>query len=344
MTGIVNREFEVLAPQGQNYLTWKSDCLVVLGSKKLRVAIGIEKGDPTEEQNYQALHFLRHHLSSTLKNEYMAEENPKDLWVALEKRFEKLKYSIKPRAIQDWANLRFADYKTVAEYNSALHKICTILTLCGQKITDEEKIEKTLSTFHPNMAQISRNYRQNDYKEYCVLIDVMTVDESNDDVLRKNFISQPSSSKHVSTEVNANSYKIKKHGKQNKKGRNNKKAARSDQKGEGKPKQKPYGEQNQTCFRCGLRGHWSRICKESREVVNAYQATRKKGKIETHLAELSLNEKNQKNDPYDEDDLLVEELLPPPSGPPPANAIKFEGFNDADIRADVNAMFSTESI
>ena len=59
MTGIVSREFEVLAPHGQNYLTWASDVQIVLGGKKLKVAIGLGQKDEvaTDEQNDQALHF-----------------------------------------------------------------------------------------------------------------------------------------------------------------------------------------------------------------------------------------------------------------------------------------------
>lgn len=123
MPGIVNCEFEELAPHGQNYLTWASDLQIVLGRKKLKATIGLSNKDEvaTDEQNDQALQFLRHHLSPTLKNEYMAERKANDLWTALKNWFEMLKYTILPQAQQDWARLRFADFKTMAEYNSALH-------------------------------------------------------------------------------------------------------------------------------------------------------------------------------------------------------------------------------
>ncbi len=68
-------------------------------------------------------------------------------------------------------------------------RICTSLQLCGKVITDEQKIEKTLSTFHPNAVQSARNYRQDGYKKYATLIDTMQVAEAKDDVLRKNYIS-----------------------------------------------------------------------------------------------------------------------------------------------------------
>jgi hypothetical protein len=103
MTGIVSREFEVLASHGQNYLTWVSNVQIVLGGKKLKVAIGLGQKDEvaTDEQNDQALHFLQHHLSPTLKNEYMSERKASNLWNALQQRFERLKYTVLPQAQQD---------------------------------------------------------------------------------------------------------------------------------------------------------------------------------------------------------------------------------------------------
>ncbi len=194
MSGITNKEFAVLAQHGQNYLTWASDVQIVLGAKNLRQTIGMgtpQDRAPTSDENDQALHFLRHHLCATLKNENMGLRSPLTLWTALKKRFEKLKYTILPQAEQGWARLRFADFKSVAEYNSALHQICTNLSLCGKVVTDVEMIEKTLSTFHPSAMQSASNYRQASYKEYDEMIDIMQVSESHEEVLRKNFVSQP---------------------------------------------------------------------------------------------------------------------------------------------------------
>ena len=179
-----------------NYLSWASDCEIFLQGKTLLRAIG--KGTPLaptdpkfETENAQALHFLHHHLSPTLKDEYMAERSASGLWTALKQRFERLKYTVKPRAEAEWIRLRFADFKTVGEYNSALHRICTTLRLCGTEITDSQKIEKTLSTFHPDAVQSSRNYRQGNYTRYSELIDVLQVAEAQDEVLKKNFVAQP---------------------------------------------------------------------------------------------------------------------------------------------------------
>ncbi|KAI4983928.1 hypothetical protein ZWY2020_040718 [Hordeum vulgare] len=132
----------------------------------------------------------------------MAEQSASGLWTALKQRFERLKYTVKPRAEAEWIRLRFTDFKTIGEYNSALHRICTTLQLCGTEVTDTEKIEETLSTFHPDAVQSSRNYCQGNYTRYSELIDILQVAEARDEVLKKNFVAQPlgGSSRH---EVNA---------------------------------------------------------------------------------------------------------------------------------------------
>ena len=163
MAGIVSREFPELTHDGLNYLTWASDMDIVLEGQCIKGALSA--GTPTAPSktipadNAKALHFLRHHMCETLKNDYMAERSASALWTTLNKRFSRLKYTIQPQAEADWIRLRFADFKTVGEYNSALYRICTILQLCGTTTTDQQKIDKTFSTFHPSTIQSSRNYR-----------------------------------------------------------------------------------------------------------------------------------------------------------------------------------------
>ncbi|XP_020189479.1 uncharacterized protein [Aegilops tauschii subsp. strangulata] len=165
MAGIVNKEFPELAQTGLNYLSWSSDYEIFLQGKTLLRAIS--------------------------KGAQLAATDPKFETENAQQRFERLKYTVKPRAEAEWIRLRFADFKTVGEYNSALHRICTTLRLCGTEITDSQKIEKTLSTFHPDAVQSSRNYRQGNYTRYSDLIDVLQVAEAQDKVLKKNFVAQP---------------------------------------------------------------------------------------------------------------------------------------------------------
>jgi hypothetical protein len=66
-------------------------------------------------------------------------------------------------AQQAWITLRFQDYKSVAVYNSALHIIVTMMHLRGQKITDADMIEKTVSTFHLDNIVLQKQYENSKY-------------------------------------------------------------------------------------------------------------------------------------------------------------------------------------
>jgi hypothetical protein len=82
-----------------------------------------------------------------------------------------------PRAQQAWITLCFQDYKSVVAYNSALHRIVTKMRLCGQKITDADMIEKTLSTFHHGNIVLQQQYRNSKYEKYSKLSEVLSVVE-----------------------------------------------------------------------------------------------------------------------------------------------------------------------
>jgi hypothetical protein len=79
----------------------------------------------------------------------MTEKDPLVLWKSQKDRFSQQLAIVLPRAQQDWINLHFQNFKSMAAYNCAMHRM-TKLRLCGKKITDADMIEKTLSTFHPS--------------------------------------------------------------------------------------------------------------------------------------------------------------------------------------------------
>ncbi|XP_010230225.1 uncharacterized protein LOC104582401 [Brachypodium distachyon] len=192
MSALTKRELDELAQHGGNYLAWATDVEIWLEGKQLLSPIGLGgKGAPaaTSAENAQTLHFLRHHLCATLKIEYMAERSALALWTALKRRFERLKYSTQPQAEAEWARLRFADFWSV--------------------VTDSQKIEKTLSTFHPDAVQSSRSYRQANYKEYSELVDILQVAEAHDEVLKKKLCHQTTGAS-ARPEVQANALKIRK--------------------------------------------------------------------------------------------------------------------------------------
>ena len=77
-------------------------------------------------------------------------ESPKELWDALKERYEQQKELIRPEANHEWNHLRLQDFKSVADFNHAVHRICSKLKFCEKEPSDKDKIEKTLSTMLPS--------------------------------------------------------------------------------------------------------------------------------------------------------------------------------------------------
>lgn len=228
MTDIAKRDFAELAVSGKNYLTWALDAKIMLGAKKLLNCIqdptiatsaGGVNNLPTSAEKNQTLHFLRHHLNTTLKNEYMTEEDPKVLWDSLKDRYGHQVKALLPKAKREWLHLRFQDYKSVEQYNSVLHRIVTFLKLCGEKITDADMIDKTLSTFHANHVNIQRQYHQAKYEKYSELVSVLMEAQGEDETLVENHTSRPTGSS-AAPEANASSFKKGKNQNNQNKGKN----------------------------------------------------------------------------------------------------------------------------
>jgi hypothetical protein len=87
----MTREFEELALDEHNYLTWAMDVKISLA---LRVVY--EAMLPPEQRivllldpfKYNALYIIRNDLRVDLKSKYVMEEEPNVLWTALQTRYE----------------------------------------------------------------------------------------------------------------------------------------------------------------------------------------------------------------------------------------------------------------
>ncbi|KAG2607414.1 hypothetical protein PVAP13_4NG254822 [Panicum virgatum] len=244
MSNLVKREITELAPNGSNYLSWSLDAEIVLDGKNLLHAIKPTNDKiATSAERAQALHFLRHHISSSLKNEYMTEHDPIVLRNVLHERFEKME------------------------------------TLCGLKLTKLDLIEKTLSTFHPKQTYLSRQYKKEKYKKYIDLSNALQQDQGEDEELMQNHLTRPTGSlSKPEANVVSSSQKNEGKGKEPQKAPwkgKNQKFNNFKKKGQWKSKKIPpggeYGKHDQECYRCGMKCHWSRICRTPKHIVKLYQ-------------------------------------------------------------------------
>ncbi|XP_023639143.1 uncharacterized protein LOC111830709 [Capsella rubella] len=300
MLKLSSLDFAALNLSGANYLAWALDAKFWLKSKGLGDTI-TQGNNRSEQHKAQAMTLLRHHLHESLKNEYLTVEDPVVLWSDLKERYEHQKTVILPRARYDWVQLRLQDYKSVSEYNSALHLIASKLALCGEKVTEEDKLEKTFSTFHANNVLLQTQYREKGFTRYSQLISCLLVAEEQNQLLLKNHGLRPTGSAPL-PEANTASFGRKEHNSANNYGR-----GRGYQRGRGRGRGRrhEYGrgrgvsfknsskkwtgnkqeKSPSVCHRCGGDDHWAKRCRTPKHLVDLYQQSLKqKGKkVEANL-------------------------------------------------------------
>ena len=275
MTG---KEFDELALDGRNYPTWAMDVKVSLASRGLSAALQppIEGQVPiTDLHKYNALYIIRNHIHIDLKLEYLMEEDPYTLWLALQTRYEQQKAVILPEATHEWTQLRIQDFKSIGEFNHAVHKICSKLKFCDKEPSEAEKIEKTLSTMLPADRILQQQYRARQFTRYSDLIHVLLQAEKHDELLMKNHHQRPVGAAPL-PEVHANFQKNNKFngssqrpsnfkGKQN---RNKNFKPRVTEKGKGTFK--PQYDKSKVCQKCGCFKHITKKCRTPRHLVDLY--------------------------------------------------------------------------
>ena len=158
---MATKEFEELVLNGSNYPTWASDIKIAFASHGLLATIQEPQAGVVlqDKHIYTALALLRFYIHEDLKSEYLMIENPHELWVALKDRYEQQKELIWPEANHKWNHLCLQDFKSVADYNHAVHRICSKLKFCEKEPTDVDKIEKTLSAMLSSDRVLQQQYR-----------------------------------------------------------------------------------------------------------------------------------------------------------------------------------------
>lgn len=307
MSNLTKLDFEALDISGKNYLAWALDAEIHLNAEGHGDTIK-EVNRATDQQKAKAMIFIRHHLHEDLKNEYLTIKDPQVLWNSLKERFDHQKTIILPKARYDWMHLRLQDFKSVTEYNSAVFKITSQLKLCGEKVTDEDMLEKTFSTFHASNVLLQQQYREKGFKKYSDLISCLLVAEQNNELLMKNHEARPTGTAPF-PEVNVATHdhygqtrgrgrgRGRGHGQGRGRGlgvnhnhSGDYKNTFSHQKWKNVGKNEKGGQNSKNnesiCYRCGGKGHWSRTCRTPRHLVDLYQQSlkNKDKRAETHFA------------------------------------------------------------
>jgi hypothetical protein len=166
------REFDELALDGHNYPTWALDVKISLAFHGIMVVL-----TPTERNaafldtyKYQALYIIRNHIHPDLKSEYVMEEEPHSLRVALKGRYKQQKAILLLEANHECTQIHLYDFKSIDDYNHAIHKVCAKLWFCEKELSEEDKIENTLQIMLPSDRVLQHQYQTRNYQHYADLI------------------------------------------------------------------------------------------------------------------------------------------------------------------------------
>jgi len=341
----LTKDFAELKADGSNYLTWAMDAKIMLKARDCIHAISEPNAQNpvTDTIKYKTLFYLRHHLHPDLKNEYIMEEDPKALWDDLKERYNQQKAIILPEARREWSLLRLMDFKSIAEYNSAVHRICSKLHFCEQPIDDAEKIEKTLSTFLPENRLLQQQYRRHNYAKYSDLIHDLSQAEKHDELLTKNHQMRPVGAKALPeifyTQNNQKKFGGKKfkrnfRGKWNKRNKHFK--GKGFNKGKGIFKNNNSNDNSQVCQKCGCHNHTTKKCHTAKHLVELYQKSAGTqifgNKYEAHFTTQPTEASCSKDVPMEQED----EKIPPQMDDLLSTDDMLVEFQSNDIYGDTN--------
>ncbi|KAJ1293886.1 hypothetical protein BS78_01G103700 [Paspalum vaginatum] len=284
------KEFEKLALDGTNYPDWTFDIKIGFASRGLLSTI-----DPPV-YNGPAI--------TDIMKEYLLEENPRNLWLALNERYEHQKEIIYPDAQHEWNYLRLQDFKSVENYNHVVDNICTRLKFCEKEPSDAEKIQKTLATMHPADRVLCNQYRKEQHQLYSQLIHSLTQSEKHELQLKNHHLrpvgSAPLPEIHnVQNNVGYQKNSTCRNGRnftKNRRHKANKRARGNAQPPRGKPR---------ICHKCDCNTHFAATCRTLKYLVDLYlksirDSKQKDSKFEAHF--------NQSTAPVDHASLSKEQL------------------------------------
>jgi hypothetical protein len=194
------------------------------------------------------------------------------------------------KANHDWVHLRLQDYKSIGDCNHLVHKICAKLWFCEKEPSDEDKIEKTLTTMLSSDRVLKHQYCAQNYQRYSKLIQDLLQAEKHDEFTMRNHHQCPVGIAPLS-EVNYSSKgKEKVDGNKRLKNIGKFKKGKKSKHKKNKYKYQSSGKENKSfkCHCCGGPNHIVKKCNIPQHLVDLYQkslkeAEKAKGLYEAHF-------------------------------------------------------------
>ncbi|XP_048631040.1 uncharacterized protein LOC125605061, partial [Brassica napus] len=181
-----------------------------------------------------------------------------------------------PKARHDWMHLRFLDYKSVDDYNSALFKIVSILKLCGE----ESNGVRPAGTAPPPEAHEVEKKDPNE--TYFVQDNKKPYGNSRGGFKRRG----------RDNSNGRDGYSTGRKGNHNNRGRgsNYGRGRGSYGRGRGGISKPSYTSNKSLCHRCGSDNHWAKNCRTPKHLCDLYQESIKNKNPEANMIQENTHE------------------------------------------------------
>ena len=310
MSDLEKLKFPALELSGRNYIVW------ALEAKNYLLADGLghtildtfrvpddniltQLEERHQREGARAACLLLRHLHRDLKTNYLEERHPAAIWRSLRLRFDTNRQQTRLPILNDeWNKLCFYNFKTVTEFASELYRITSELSWCGRAVPEAEKIEKTLSTFHPAERILAAQHRQTGHTTFDALVAALLLEEKHGQLLQRNHderrLSADSTASKPKPESNygdagrargrgGGKGKFENGGKKawKQKRKWQRGQAKGSRKGRNEKHDKPQEQRGGSthdqgaCHRCGLHGHWANKCRTPEFHCKLYQQSKR---------------------------------------------------------------------
>ena len=294
MSTLEKHKFDVLPLSGAEYPDWALQAKMFLKAEGLAEMIEESFQLPNDTSSKSSKDIMKmasrtafillRHMEPSLRRHYQRQENPATIWKSLQQRFNTdRERTLLPILQNEWEKLRFYNYGSVTDYASELYRITTEMEHCGDTVTEQQKIQKTLSTFNPQNYAISTELEMKEYENFDTLVSVLLRQEKHLNLIQKNYDERLKSHEATGSD-NKNkepeSHYTSPHANKEKPGKRPfKKFNKKGKKFQGNKRNVSYkNKSSNTCHACGMKGHWAKSCRTSKFHQNMYKQYKNKFK------------------------------------------------------------------
>jgi hypothetical protein len=239
---------------GTGYDIYKLKTLGLMKLEGLRTHL-LEKAQETDQQTPEyiddredAMIFLLATLDAKIIRKYPNLKDPHDLWIAIEREYEKLERSEKALLKKELGNINLSDCKDIDDYIMQKQEKLGTLLNAGIKYSQEDQVDIFIAGLTSDYNQWANSLQDKDMADIEKFIILLRRHAKTSSILGANDKHKESTVLPPELEAAFNTFLAQ-----------NKKRKQSEQ--HSKPQTNPFiNNQQSTCFTCGKPGHSKRNC------------------------------------------------------------------------------------